>query len=141
MLDELASKYVSADKQQGDVEKLMHELQHDRVASVAELIKDIDDLIITRRNLSLEVMADLEKVKISINAFISSKTQFRTIELSPREMIELKKKEIEVDLAKVSEKVTCFKDIMILKQEMRMHVHDIQDKVKRFGVLENIIDL
>ncbi len=75
-------------------------------------------------------------MKIDITSFAQKKGQ----EITIREIIELKKKEIEIEEEKVKEKLNTWKDVANLKRELRIHVASFQNKLQHNAMLDNLID-
>jgi hypothetical protein len=119
-----------------EIDAILKEFQNEGIDTMKDLIKDIEDLIEKRKKLSDEIANDLEKMKIDITSFAQKKGS----EITVREIIELKKKELEVEEEKVKEKLNAWKDVANLKRELRIHVATFQNKMQHNTMLDNLID-
>lgn len=118
-----------------DIDDVLKGMQTDGINSIKGIITDIEDLIEKRMELSAEIFQDLEKLKIVINTLLSGKEK----DMTAGEIIEVKKKDIEVEEAKIREKLDRFKDILNLKRELRIHIADFNDKVNKMNMLDDLM--
>lgn len=125
-----------SDKNIPDIDSLLKDVQQDGINSLKDLITDIEVLIEKREVLSKEITTDLEKVKMDISNFLAVKWK----EMSITELIEIKKKEIEVEEEKTKEKLNLWKDVANLKRELRIHIAEFQNKVNQSTMLTNLMD-
>ena len=114
---------------------ILKDLQSEKIVSLKEMIEDIQNLIVERENLHTEILEDAEKVKTSINNFISAAG---TTEI--KEQLVLRQKEVEIDEVKIQEKLDKWRDIALLKKELRERVKEFQEIESRADMLDHILE-
>ena len=139
-IQELNDCYVLMKKKKEDnkleVEYIFKDLQDKKLGSIKELIEDIQSLIQERKKLRDEIFNDLENISIKINNFLAEKQD----ELKPEELVEIKRKIVEIEEAKAQEKLNAWRDISNLKKELREHIREFREKKDGINALESMID-
>ena len=139
-IQELDDCYVLMKKKQEDnkieVEYIFKDLQDKKLGSIKEVIEDIQNLIEERKNLKEEIFEDLEKISIKINNFLTEKQD----DLKPEELVEIKRKIVEIDEAKAQEKLNAWRDVSALKKELREYIREFKEKRDGMNVLESMIE-
>lgn len=137
MLTELGNKKDYDNTKASDSGKLIEDINEIRIGSLREAIKEISEQIELRESLHNTMMEDLRKLKASINEMMP---QFRNPEIEfSKGVTDLKKKLIETDESIVEEKLNCFRDIALLKKEMREVITEYREKENRASLLDNLI--
>ncbi|MFH1451884.1 MAG: hypothetical protein ABIF88_01780 [archaeon] len=112
-----------------------------KVDSLKELVEEIENLIKERENLSESFIKEAEKMKTDINNFL--------LENAPRgeddsefvrERAELRKKQIDISEHQLNEKVGCWRDIALLKKELRDKEKELSEKTSRAEMLKGILE-
>lgn len=119
-----------------DIDDILRDVQADGLASAQGIITDIETLITQRQVLSKDITNDFEKTKMDLANFMSAKGK----EMSIKELMEIKKKEIEIEEGKSNEKLNLWKDIANLKRELRIHIAEFQNKQNQQTMLTNLMD-
>ena len=127
---------IKLDRSQEKFDELIKNLQGSKLGSIKEVIVDIEELIKIRNELHSEMFRDLEKIKTSLNNTI---LQYGDNPDLSREILELKKKIIEVDEIMIEEKLNNFRDIAMLKKELRERVKEAKERESRMEVLDTIL--
>ena len=111
-----------------------------KVNSLKDTAKEIEEMIDERNELSGRFIKEGESMKQSINNFL--------LENSPkgeddsefaRERSELRKKQLDISELQLNEKIGCWRDISLLKRELREHNLQINEKTSRAEMLEKIL--
>jgi hypothetical protein len=112
-----------------------------KVDSLKETVKEIEDLIKERENLSLWFIKDAEKMKTSINNFLLENAPKGEDDSEfARERAELRKKQIEISELQLNEKIGCWRDIALLKKELREREKELSEKTSRTEALAKILE-
>lgn len=139
-IQELDDCYVLMKKKKKDsnmeVEYIFKDLHDKKLGSIREVIEDIQGLIEERKNLRDEIFHDYDKLALKINNFLAENQG----ELKADEIIELKRKAVDVEEAKAKEKLNAWRDISALKKELREYLREFKEKKEGFDVLENMVD-
>jgi len=133
-IEELSRKYKEAD----DIFKGLSEA---KLTNIKGVIDDINELISQRESLSKSLMQDFEKMKIDINSVLLDNQQH--IKLNPeliKERLELRKKLIEIDEDNVNERVNCWRDIALLKKELRERIKEYKEKESSASMIDKILE-
>lgn len=112
-----------------------------KLDSLKESIKEINQMVTERSRLSQNFINESEKMKTAINNFL--------LENSPkgeddsefaRERSELRKKQIEISELQLNERVNCWKDIALLKKELRENQKELSEKISRADLIGKILE-
>ncbi len=131
MLGNLEKSVPSKGKKAEDI---LEGIKRTRTVSLKEAINEIVEQINLREALHKEMMTDIEKMKSAIN----NMTPEITAE-DAKAVIELQKKLIEAEEMKVQEKLNCFRDIALLKKELREWISEFREKETRADLLNELI--
>ena len=115
-----------------------------KVESLKEAVLDIKKLIVGRRNLSKEIFSSAEKLKTEINNFLIENASLRTDDpMEGRDVAkqksDLRYKKIEVSELQMNEKVSCWKDVSLLKRELREYQMQLSEKENRMDMIKGIL--
>ena len=139
-IQELDDCYVLMKKERKDsnmeVEYIFKDLHDNKLGSIKEVIEDIQELIQERKNLRDEIFKDYDKLALKINNFLTANQG----ELKPEEVIELKRKAVDIEESKCNEKLNAWRDVSALKKELREHLREFKEKKDGFNMLENMVD-
>ena len=126
-----------------DVEKLFKDRQDDRVKLLQESILDIKEMIQGRQDLHSDIMKSIEKVELFINNNMPSLGSIsHEVLVAQKDLIkELLKKKIEMDELKVQENLNVWRDIALLKKELREHMKEYRDMESKSSMIDNILGL
>jgi hypothetical protein len=132
-------------KTQGkDVEKVFKDRQDDRVELLEESISDIKQMIVDRGALHKDIIKSLENIDMFINNTMpkTNEIMFGTMNDSRQKLIqELLKKKIELDELKASEKLNFWRDVALLKKELREHMKEYRDMQSKTSMIDNLLEI
>jgi len=112
-----------------------------RVESLKEAIQEVDELIRKREELSKKFIAEGEKMKTKINNFLSESAPTGEDDSEfARERAELRKKQIEISEMQLNETVGAWRDIALLKKELRDREKELHEKTTRAEALSRILE-
>ena len=119
-----------------EVEYIFKDLQNKKLGSIKEVIDDIQNLIEERKKLRDDIFNDLDRMSLKINNFLTEKQD----ELKPEELVEIKRKIIEIDESKAQEKLNAWRDVSALKKELREYLRELKEKKDGYNMLESMVD-
>jgi len=119
-----------------EVEYIFKDLQDKKLGSIKDVIDDINSLITERIKLRDDIFQDLEKLALKINNFLTEKQD----DLKAEEIVELKRKVVDIEESKTQEKLNAWRDVSSLKKELREYIRELKEKKEGFNALENMID-
>lgn len=118
-----------------DAEKMLAGLQDIKVSSLREAIDDIKAMVAEREELSEDIFNDIEKMKTDMSNLI--------FQLNPEtdklEILNLKKRIFDFEELKAQEKLNNFRDIALLKRELREREKEFRERETRAGVLDELL--
>ena len=128
-----------------DSEEIFRSLSDAKLGNIKGVIDDINELIDKRQKLTSELFSDIDKTNIEIN---NSLLELKTIINSPninkdelvRAQLELRKKLIELEEVKMQEKVNNWRDVALLKKELRDRVREFKEKETSVSLLDKILE-
>lgn len=120
-------------------EDMLGKMQQEKTDSLKQTIKDIEEQILKREELSRTMLTDLDKIKFEVGNIITRvATELQGVE-SKKEQIMLKQKQVELEEAKVQEKLNCWRDIAELKKELREKEQELKEKETRLEMIDDLI--
>lgn len=125
-------------------EDFAKDLGKEKTESLKKLIKEINELISSRQNLSNEIFAEAEKMKTEINNFLLENEASNLSDIDKRNTIkekgDLRHKKIEISELQLNEKISCWKDIAILKKELRIYEKELSERQARRESLNKLME-
>ena len=112
-----------------------------KIDALQKSVEEINLMVEQREVLSTEIFEEGEKLKSEINGFLSEneKNVIGGSDAS-KEKNELRKKKIEIAELQVNEKVSCWKDIALLKKELRETERELSEKQERIDSLNKLME-
>ena len=105
--------------------------------SLRKLVVEIEHLIQERETLSKEIFSEGEKIKKEINSFISDiPLDLTTSGEAAKVKGELSQKKVEISEMQLNERVSCWKDVAVLKKELRDNQRELEEKESRIKMLD-----
>jgi hypothetical protein len=126
-------KYIPNKKNDLDI---FNTLSSEKVASIKDTLREIELLIQQREQLTLDLFKDIDKVKTSIDNTILQLGNQTNL----KEQMMLKQKQIEIEEFRLQEKVNAWRDIALLKKELRDRFKEVKDRESRIDVLDKILE-
>ena len=112
-----------------------------KIDSLKETVEEIEHLIKERTGLSNGFIKEAEKMKSNINNFLMENAPKGEDDSEfARERSELRKKQIDISEVQLNEKVGCWRDIALLKKELREQEKELNQKESRTEMLKGILE-
>jgi nitrate/TMAO reductase-like tetraheme cytochrome c subunit len=117
-------------------------LGKEKVASLKELTTEIESLIGEREKMSSELIKEADKMKLEIKNFLLENAPKGEDDSEfARERAELRKKQMEISELQLNEKVGCWRDVALLKKELRERQRELSEKESRMQMLNEILEV
>ena len=120
------------------------ELGKEKTESLKKLIKEIKEQISSRQKLSDEIFAEAEKLKTEINNFLIENEASTLSDADKRDSVrekgDLRHKKMEISELQLNEKISCWKDIAILKKELRLYEKELSEREARASNLSKLME-
>ena len=111
-----------------------------KVDSLKERVNEVETMVAERNVLSRRFIKEGEKMKTSINNFLLENAPKGEDDSEfTRERAELRKKQMDISELQLNEKVGCWRDIALLKKEMRESMKELNEKESRAEMLGKIL--
>lgn len=113
----------------------------ERVESLKDTIIEINEMIKERKILSEDFIKEGERMKTEIKNFLLESAPAGEDDSEfARERAELRKKQIEISELQLNEKVNCWRDVSLLKKELREREKELNEKESRSEMLDKILE-
>jgi hypothetical protein len=111
-----------------------------KVDSLKDLITEVDEMVNERVSLSRKFVKEGENMKVKIKNFLLENAPKGEDDSEfARERAELRKKQIEISEMQLNEKIGCWRDIALLKKELRENTKELSEKESRAEMLGKIL--
>ena len=112
-----------------------------KVDSLKDQVTEVETMIGERNLLSRRFIKEGEKMKTNINNFLLENAPKGEDDSEfTRERSELRKKQIDISELQLNEKIGCWRDIALLKKEMRETMKELNEKESRAEMLGKILE-
>lgn len=118
------------------------EIGKEKIDALKESIAEIQEMIIGREILSEQVVGEGEKIKKEIDLYIKENDMTPLADKRDlmREKNDLRHKKVEISELQLNEKVGCWKDIALLKKELRINERELSERLARMNMFNKIME-
>lgn len=110
----------------------------EKITSLKNSVNEIEYLIGQREDLSKSLSDEVEKIKMGIDNFLLKNVAVDSEDFKERSG--LRQKQIDVSELQLNERVTCWKDVAMLKKELRECSKELSEKEERLNMFEEILE-
>lgn len=111
-----------------------------KLDSLKELVTEIEEMVEERKLLSRRFIKEGENMKQKIHNFLLENAPKGEDDSEfARERAELRKKQIDISELQLNEKIGCWRDISLLKKELRENTKELTEKESRAAMLGKIL--
>lgn len=121
---------------------MLESVGQERIDSLRKAIHEIKQLVEERKKLSLDFIKEGEDLKSEIsNLIIENESTLRALGQSEAltEKNSLRNKKVEISELQLNEEINCWKDIALLKKELRIYEKELSEKESRINELNDIL--
>jgi len=116
------------------------ELGKEKIQALKQAISDVQILITERQALKIEILSEGETLKTEIDNFLlENDNPDLTDHDALLEKNNLRAKKIAVAELQLKEKIDCWKDVALLKKELRIYERELKEKESRFDSLSKLL--
>jgi hypothetical protein len=120
------------------VQEIPNQMGTERVNSLKASVKEIQFLIKERVALSEIMSREVEKIKTNIENFLLANTSVDSDSFKERNG--LRQKQVEVTELQLNEKVNCWRDVALLKKELRERQKELSEREERMAILGDMLE-
>jgi len=111
-----------------------------KVDSLKDLVTEINEMIKQREVLSKRFIKEGEGMKANIHNFLLENAPKGEDDSEfTRERAELRKKQMDISELQLNEKIGCWRDIALLKKELRENTKELSEKESRAEMITKIL--
>ncbi|HPD81776.1 MAG TPA: hypothetical protein PK357_01615 [Candidatus Pacearchaeota archaeon] len=126
-------------------ESSINSLGQEKISSLKNAISEIKRLIEDRKTLSKKFIEEGDSIKLEIeNLILSNENTLRNTSIGQSEALSeknaLRNKKVEIAELQLKEKIDCWKDISLLKKELRIYEKELSEKENRMKELNDILN-
>jgi hypothetical protein len=113
----------------------------EKIGALKKSIDEIHEMVEGRENLSKQIISEGESLKNEIEGYLreNEKVQIGGADIT-KEKNDLRHKKIEVSELQLNEKISCWKDIALLKKELREYERELTEKQERIKTLNKMME-
>lgn len=123
-------------------ENSIETLGKEKIQSLRNSIGEIQKLIEEREELSQNFLDEGDEIKLEISNFLLENEKFSK-NVNEKDFLteknSLRNKKIEISEFQLKEKIDCWKDIALLKKELRTNERELTEKESRLNELNEIL--
>lgn len=119
----------------------IEDIGSEKVDALKDSIIELNDMVFNREKLSKEVINDGEGIKMEITNFLGENKLVNPEDpVEVQERSALRRKKVDICELQLNEKVGCWRDIALLKQELRDKQKELSEKESRMNMLNEILE-
>jgi len=119
-------------------EESMRKIGIEKINSLKNAIQEIEFLIKEREGLSGNFSNEIEKIKSEIETFLLNNAAEDAEGFKERNG--LRQKQVEISELQLNEKINCWRDVALLKKELRERQRELSEKQERVAMLEQMLE-
>ena len=116
------------------------ELGKEKIQALNQAISDVQILVEERQILSKEILKEGDTLKIEVDNFL---LQNDNPDITDHDALieknNLRAKKIAIAELQLKEKIDCWKDVALLKKELRIYQRELKEKQSRFDSLSKLL--
>lgn len=109
----------------------------ERINALKDFIEELEILVEERAALSKIITEEAEKMKIEIRNFLATNKAYDSEGFKERSG--LRQKLVEISELELNEKVNCWRDVAVLKKELRERKREYTEKKERLEMLGQFV--
>ena len=112
-----------------------------KVDSLKDLVVEINEMMKQRETLSKRFIKEGEGMKANIHNFLLENAPKGEDDSEfTRERAELREKQIDISELQLNEKINCWRDVALLKKELRENTKELSEKESRAEMIGKILE-
>lgn len=121
---------------------ILEGLGKEKLQSLDKSIKDIKTLINERESLSKKFIQEGEEIKTEMNNFLLENENVKGMEKTDliKEKNLIRSKKIDISELQLKEKIDCWKDVAVLKKELRENEKQFNERQSRMDELNKLLE-
>lgn len=117
------------------------ELGKAKIDALKKSISEIHEMIQGREKLSRKIHEEGETLKSEIKGYLSENEKVQIASSDPtREKNDLRHKKIEISELQMNEKIGCWKDVALLKKELREYERELTEREERLKTFSKLLE-
>ncbi len=119
----------------------VEDIGKEKVEALQDSIQELGVMVKEREALSNEVIDDGERINMEITNFLEeNKIKNPEDPVEVQERSALRRKKVEICELQLNEKINCWRDIALLKKELRDKEKELSERESRLNMLNGILE-
>ncbi|MBW3002686.1 hypothetical protein KY338_06020 [Candidatus Woesearchaeota archaeon] len=118
-----------------EVSELLNDLQQNKVSLTKESVSDIQEQILLREQLHIQILDELDKIKLQLSNVLLSSS-----DIEEQEKARIRQKQVDIEQFKIREKIDKWKDIAILKKELRDRLKEFKETESKTQLMSELLE-
>jgi hypothetical protein len=118
-----------------EVSELLNDLQQNKVSLTKESVSDIQEQILLREQLHLQILDEMDKIKLQLSNVLLSSS-----DIEEQEKARIRQKQVDIEQFKIREKIDKWKDIAILKKELRDRLKEFKETESKTQLMSELLE-
>jgi hypothetical protein len=120
-------------------ENAIKDINQGKISSLKQSIREIEKMIKQREEVSDKIVKETDSLNNKLENLILSPS-LQKAEDVVKEKIALRQKQIEISELQLTEKVNCWRDVALLKKELRENQMELNEKETRIEMLNKLLE-
>lgn len=124
---------------------MFQNISKDKIEPIKELIQEIEFLIKNREEVHIEMNKSIDKMQLDIDNFLLGLPKIKNTgetnfggELV-KAISEFRKKKFELEEIRLQEKLNFWRDVALLKRELREYARELKEKESKSDLLDSLL--
>lgn len=140
------SHEISEILKNGSKKETLQEFGKEKIESLKNSIQEIKDSIKEREKLSKDFVEECDKIKTEINNFLIENESYSSADFNSndrentKEKNDLRSQKVDISKAQINEKINSWKDVALLKKELRDKEKELKEREARMNEINKILN-
>lgn len=129
-----------------DATEMFKNISKEKLEPIRELINEIEFLISNRQDVHNEMNTHIDKMQMEIDNFLLGLPKIKSVGESTnlggelvKAMSEFRKKKLELEELRLQEKLNFWRDVALLKRELREYAREFKEKETKSDLLDSLM--
>lgn len=121
-------------KKEKSISEILNTSQQNKVNLTKEAVSDIHEQILLREQIHLQALDEMDKIKLQLSNMLLGS------DIDEQEKSRIRQKQVDLEQFKVQEKIDKWKDIAILKKELRDRLKEFKETESKTQLMADLLE-